>query len=69
MDADGQITFLVDAVVGTGDLGQEHVIVLLPVFIQPVPFHRNQKGLLKLFLVDLTVVQGDFRRTAGIQRI
>ena len=69
VDADGQIAFLIDAVVGTGDLGQEHVVVLLPVFIQPVPFHRNQQGLLKLFLVDLAVVQGDLRCAAGIQCI
>ena len=69
VDTDGQVAFLVDAVVSTGDLGQEHVVVLLPVFIQPVPFHRNQQGLLKLFLVDLTVVQGNLRSTAGIQCI
>ena len=69
VDADGQIAFLIDAVVGTGDLGKEHVIVLFPVLVQPVPFHRNQQGLLKLFLVDLAVVQGDLRRTAGIQGI
>ena len=69
VNADGQIAFLIDAVVGTGDFGQEHVVVLLPVCIKPVPFHRNQQGLLKLFLVDLAVVQGNLRRTAGIQCI
>ena len=69
VDADGQIAFLVDTVVGTGDFGKEHVIVLFPVLVQTVPFHRDQQGLLKLFLVDLTIVQGDLRRTAGIQCI
>ena len=69
VDADGQIAFLVDTVVGTGDLGKEHVIVLFPVLVQTVPFHRDQQGLLKLFLVDLTIVQGDLRRTARIQCI
>ena len=45
VDADGQIAFLVDTVVGTGDLGKEHVIVLFPVLVQTVPFHRDQQGL------------------------
>ena len=69
VDTDGQVAFLVDAVVSTGDLGQEHVVVLLPVFIEPVPFHWDQQGLFKLFFVDLTVVQGNLRSTAGIQCI
>ena len=69
VDADSQITFLVDTVVGTGDFGKEHIVIFLPVFIQPIPFHWNQQGLLKFFLVDLAVVQGDLRRTAGIQCI
>ena len=55
VDTDGRVAFLVDAVVSTGDLGQEHVVVLLPVFIEPRPFHWDQQGLFKLFFVDLTV--------------
>ena len=69
VDADGQIAFLVNAVVGTGDLGKEHIVILFPVLVQSISFHWNQQGLLKLFLVDLTVVQGNLRRTAGIQCI
>ena len=69
VDADGQIAFLVDAVIGTGDLGKKHIVILFPILIQTVPFHWYQQGLLKLFLVDLSVVQGDLRRTAGIQCI
>ena len=56
MDTDRQIPFLIDAVVGTADLGQQHFVVFLSVFIQPVLFHGQKQGCFKLFFIDPPII-------------
>ena len=56
MDTDRQIPFLIDAVVGAADLGQQHFVVFLSVFIQPVLFHWQKQGCFKLFFIDPPII-------------
>ena len=70
VDADGQIAFLVDMLLLVPEILERSIsLYSFRYSSSPSPFHWNQQGLLKLFLVDLTVVQGNLRRTAGIQCI
>ena len=69
VDTDRQIPLLDDAVADTGNLGQQHFIVLVPVTIQPVPLYGKQEGTLKVPLVDPAVVDGDLGANTGVQGI
>ena len=69
MDADRKIPFLIDAVAGAADFRQQHVIVLLAVMVQAIPFHRDQQGMFKFLFIDPPVIQRNLGRRAGIQRI
>ena len=65
----GQITLPHNAVAGAGDLGGEHLIELVAVFIQSVIHVRQQDAALELSLVDTAVVNCDFCRCAGVEGV
>ena len=67
MYTDSQIPFLIDAVIRSCDLGQEHFVVFFPVMVQSVSLHRKQNGLFEFFFIDSPVINGDLGRNAGIQ--
>ena len=67
--SDGDVAVLHDTAAHAGDCGKQHLVVLFPVGIQPIFFHRKQQGFLKLCLVDLPVVDGDLGGSAGVQRV
>ena len=69
MDADGQIPFLIDAVAGPAYFGKQHIIVLFPVLVEAILFHRKQERASKLIFVDPAVIKRNLRSGAGIQRI
>ena len=69
MHTDSQIPFLIDAVIRSCNLGQEHFVVFFPVMVQSVFLHRKQDRLFKFFLIDSSIINGDFGRNAGIQRV
>ena len=56
----GQITLPHNAVAGAGDLGGEHLIELVAVFIQSVIHVRQQDAALELSLVDTAVINRNF---------
>ena len=66
---DCDIAILYHAVVGTADLGEQHLIVLFSEMVQPVLFHGKQQGAFKLRFIDTPVVDRDLGRSAGIQRV
>ena len=65
----GQITLPHNAVAGAGDLGGEHLIELVTVFVQAVAPVGQQDAALELSLVDAAVINCDFRRCAGVESI
>ena len=65
----GQVALLLDAAGSPGDLTQEHLVVLLPEAIQPVPLHGQQDGVRKVLPVDTSVVDGQFRSGSGVQGV
>ena len=67
--AHGQIAFPHNAVTGAGDLGGEHLIELVAVFVQAVIPVGQQDAALELGLVDTAVVNCDFCRCAGIEGV
>ena len=67
--ADGNITLLHDAVVGAGDLVEQHIVVLTAQIIQSVAGGTEQDALFKIVSVNTAVVDGDFGGGAGIQRV
>ena len=66
---DGDAAVLHHAVAHAGHLGEQHFIVLFPVMVQPILPHGQQQGFLKFLFVDLSVVDGDFGGSAGVQRV
>ena len=66
---DGDIAVLHDAVVGAGNLGEQHFIVLPAEMVQVILPHGEQQGFLELRLVDPPVVDGDFGAGPGIQSV
>ena len=67
--ADGQVAFPHDAVAGAGDLGGQHFIKFVAVFIQPVIPVGQQDTALKFCFVDAAVINRDFGRGTGIEGI
>ena len=65
----GQITLPHNAVAGAGDLCGQHFIKFVAVFVKTVCFVRQQDAALKLGLVDAAVVNCDFCRCPGVQRV
>ena len=66
---DGDIAVLHNAVVGAGNLGEQHFIVLPAEMVQAILPHGEQQGFLELRLVDSPVVDGDFGAGPGIQSV
>ena len=67
--ADGNIPLLHDAVVGAGDLVEQHVVVFPTQIVQPIAHGTEQDTLFKIVPVNTAVVDGDFGGGAGIQRV
>ena len=65
----GQIALPYNAVAGAGDLGGEHLIELVAVFVQAVVPVGQQDAALELSLVDTAVVNCDFCRCAGVEGV
>ena len=66
---DGDVAVLHHAVVGAGNLGEQHFIVLPAEMVQAILPHGEQQGFLELCLVDPPVVDGDFGAGPGIQSV
>ena len=66
---DGDVAVLHHAVVGAGNLGEQHFIVLPAKMVQAILPHGEQQGFLELCLVDSPVVDGDFGAGPGIQSV
>ena len=66
---DGDVAVLHHAVVGAGNLGEQHFIVLPAEMVQAILPHGEQQGFLELRLVDPPVVDGDFGAGPGIQSV
>jgi len=67
--ADGQVTLPHNAVAGAGDLGGQHFIKFMAVFVQAVIPVGQQDAALELGFVDAAVVNRDFGRCAGVESI
>ena len=67
--AHGQIALPHNAVAGAGDLGGQHLVEFVAVFVQAVILVGQQDAALKLGLVDAAVVNRDFCRCAGIEGV
>ena len=65
----GQITFPHNAVAGAGDLCGQHPVEFVAVFVKTVCFVGQQDTALKLGLVDAAVINRDFGRCPGVQRV
>ena len=66
---DGDVAVLHNAVVGSGNLGEQHFIVFPAEMVQAILPHGEQQGFLELCLVDPPVVDGDFGAGPGIQSV
>ena len=64
---DGDIPLLYYAVAGAGNLGEQHIVVLLAEMIQPILPHGKQQRRLELGLVEPPVIDGDLGAGAGVQ--
>ena len=60
---------LLHHIVVAGRVGSQHIIVLLPVFVQLICLRPDQQFLFKLPAVHTAVVDGDLSACPGIQRI
>ena len=67
--AHGQVAFPHNAVAGAGDLRGQHFIKFAAVFIQPVIPVGQQDTALKFCFVDAAVINCDFGRCPGVQRV
>ena len=50
-------------------LVEQHLVVLLAVFIQTVLRHRDQDGLLKIHLIEPAVIDRDFRGSSAVKGV
>ena len=66
---DGDIPFLHHTVAGAGDLGEQHIVVLLAEVVQPILPHWEQQRRFELSLVEPPVVDGDLGAGTGVQCI
>ena len=65
--ADGDVSLLHHTVAGTGDLGEQHIVVLLAEMIQPILPHGEQQRRFEFRLVEPPVVDGDLGAGARVQ--
>ena len=68
MHRDGDVPFLHDAG-SAGDLGYQHLIVVLAVSVQIVPTQGDEDGALEVLPVDPLVVDGDLGGSPGVQGV
>ena len=69
MGGNGEIPLLHDTAGGVGDFVQQHLVVLLPVYVQIVALHGEQDGLLEPLAVDVLVLDGQLGGGPGVQGI
>ena len=65
----GQVALPHNAVAGAGDLGSQHLVELVAVFVQTIILVGQQDAALELSLVDASVVSCDFCRCAGVEGV
>jgi len=65
----GQVAFPHNAVAGAGDLRGQHLVELVAVFVQTIILVGQQDTALERGLVDAAIVNRDFRRCPGVQRV
>ena len=67
--AHGQVSLPHNAVAGAGDLGRQHLVELVAIFVQTVIFVGQQDTALERGFVDAAVVNRDFGRCTGVEGV
>ena len=65
--ADCDVSLLHHTIAGPGDLGEQHIVVLLAEVVQSILAHGKQQGRFELRLVKPPVIDGDLGAGAGVQ--